>query len=237
MKPAAALFLLCVLVPLCASARPDDGATLYEQNCASCHGSHAQGSNLAPALIDKSAADIHFMLDTGRMPAAVPYVNEIHTSPRFSEEEMQRIVDYVQSFSRHPDRSMPLLGAGDVRRGRTLFAENCAHCHGVTGNGASVGFDNVAPSLMHATVFQVAEAIRAGPENMPRFGSDLLSDQDVRDIARYVNFTQTQSESPKGENAGGFSLAHVGPMAEGFIAWFFGLGALALFVRRIGTTD
>lgn len=237
MKPAAALFLVCALVPFRASAQSDGGATLYNQNCASCHGSNGQGSHVAPALVDKSAADIHLMLDTGRMPAAVPYVNEIHTSPRFTEEEMQRIVDYVQSFSLHPDRSLPLLSAGDIAHGRALFAENCAHCHGVTGDGASVGFDNVAPSLMHATVFQVAEAVRAGPENMPRFGSDVLSDQDVRDIARYVNYAQTQSEAPKGENAGGFSLAHVGPIAEGFIAWFFGLGALTLFVRRIGTTD
>ncbi len=238
MKPAAGILFAWAIVaaPIFVAAQPQSGRALYEQNCASCHGEKGKGSSLAPSLIDVRASDIHLMLDTGRMPAAEPYANEIHTSPRFSQEEMGVIVDYVQSFSASPDRSLPVLGAGNVTRGRALFAENCAHCHGVTGNGASVGAANVAPSLMHATVFQVAEAIRGGPENMPRFGPDVLTNRDVSDIARYVNYMQTQAEVPKGENAGGFSLAHVGPVAEGFIAWFFGLGALALFVRRIGTT-
>ena len=229
---------LCIFFSARCLARAEEGQWLYDQACASCHGDNGQGSNNAPSLIGKSASDIHLMLDTGRMPAAVPYVNEIHTTPRFTQVEMAQIVSYVQSFSPEPvDRSLPLLGAGNVVHGRALFAENCAHCHGVTGNGASVGANNVAPSLMHATVFQVAEAIRAGPENMPRFGPDILSDQDVSDIARYVNYMQTQSQAPKGENAGGLSLAHVGPVAEGFIAWFFGLGALMLFIRKIGTTS
>ncbi|MBV9264029.1 MAG: cytochrome C, partial [Candidatus Eremiobacteraeota bacterium] len=37
-------------------------------------------------------------------------------------------------------------------------------------------------------------------------------------------------------DAGGISLHHVGPVAEGFVAWLFGLGALVLFIRKIGTT-
>ena len=231
------VFVLCIFFSAPCLARADGGQRLYDQACASCHGDNGQGSNNAPSLIGKSASDIHLMLDTGRMPAAVPYVNEIHTTPRFTQAQMALIVSYVQSFSPKPvDSSLPQLGAGNIVHGRALFAENCAHCHGATGKGASVGANNVAPSLMHATVFQVAEAIRAGPENMPRFGSDVLSDQDVSDIARYVNYIQTQPEAPNGINAGGLSLGHVGPVAEGFIAWFFGLGALILFIRKIGTT-
>ncbi|MBV9403027.1 MAG: cytochrome C, partial [Candidatus Eremiobacteraeota bacterium] len=63
-----------------------------------------------------------------------------------------------------------------------------------------------------------------------------LSDQDVSDIAYYVNFIQTQADRPNGADAGGIALAHVGPVAEGFVAWLFGLGALVLFVRCIGTS-
>ncbi len=70
---------------------------------------------------------------------------------------------------------------------------------------------------------------------MPRFGPDVLSDEDIDDIAGYVNVVQTHGNMPDGPNAGGFSLAHVGPVAEGFIAWLCGLGALVLFIRRIGT--
>ena len=221
---------------LAAVAGNSGGAVLYATHCASCHGSTAQGSAVAPPLLGKSAVDVHFMLDTGRMPAADPYVNEIHRAPAFTQPQMTQLVDYVLSFSRHSDRAMPLLGPGDVRSGRALFAANCAVCHGAGGNGSSVGFSNVAPSLMHATSYQVAEAIRAGPEVMPRFGPDVLSDRDVDGIVRYVNLLQTQADRPNGEDSGGIGLGHVGPVAEGFVAWLFGIGALVLLCRKIGST-
>jgi ubiquinol-cytochrome c reductase cytochrome c subunit len=220
---------------LLAVAHDNEGAVLYGTRCASCHGNAGQGSNVAPPLIGKSAADVHFMLDTGRMPAPAPSVNEIQRIPSFTEKQMNAIVAYVLGFSRHADASLPLVSGGNVNRGRALFVANCAPCHGVAGDGASVGSDDVAPSLAGATVFQVAEAIRAGPGVMPRFGADVLSDDDVSDIARYVNFIQTQPRGRYSIDAGGIALAHTGPVAEGFIAWFFGLGALVLFIRSIGT--
>ncbi|HKU81202.1 MAG TPA: c-type cytochrome [Candidatus Tumulicola sp.] len=229
--------LAAVMLLLAAVGGNSGGSILYATHCASCHGDNGQGSSVAPSLIEKPAVDIHLMLDTGRMPAADPYANEIHRAPAFTQPQMQQLVDYVLSFSLHPDASMPLLGPGDPRRGRALFAENCAVCHGAGGSGASVGFSNVAPSLMHATSFQVAEAIRAGPEVMPRFGPDVLSDRDVDDIVRYVNLLQTQADGYDGEDAGGIALGHVGPVAEGFIAWLFGIGALVLLCRKIGSTD
>ncbi|MBV8655905.1 MAG: c-type cytochrome [Candidatus Eremiobacteraeota bacterium] len=228
LRIAVASLLLCGSV----AATPENGAALYALHCSSCHGDDGQGSNVAPSLIGKSASDIHFMLDSGRMPATAPYVNEVHLSPAFTYAQMDAIVRYVQTFSLHSDPSLQVLFPGDASRGRALFAENCAVCHGATGTGDSVGSNNVAPSLGNATVFQVAEAIRSGPGVMPRFGNDELTDRDVSDIARYVNYLQTND----GENAGGFSLAHVGPVAEGFVGWAFGLGLLVLFVRKIGTT-
>jgi len=212
------------------------GRDLYMTHCASCHGAVGQGSNTGPGLIGYSAADIHLMLDTGRMPASVPYLDEIHEVAAFTQPQISAITAYVLSLDEHPDRALPVLGPGDPIRGRELFVENCAQCHGAGGDGASVGSNNVAPSLMSATVFQVAEAVRAGPEIMPRFGTDVLSDQDVDDIARYVNDLQTSTPPNEDENAGGAPLAHMGPVAEGFVAWFFGIGALVLFVRSIGTT-
>ncbi len=208
-------------------------------HCSSCHGDNGQGSSIAPSLIGRSAADIHLMLDTGRMPAAVPYVNEIHKQPSFTYKQMTAIVSYVESFTpseSQASRTLPLVMPGDINHGRALFAENCAACHGAAGNGGSVGYADVAPSLMNASVFQVAEAIRAGPGPMPRFGPDVLSDQDVSDIAHYINYVQTQSDAPESINAGGLSLGHIGPVAEGFIAWVFGIGLLTLFIRAIGTS-
>ncbi len=235
MRLAAALLAVAAAAPLRLSAA-DEGARLYAATCASCHGEHGQGTSAAPSLTGKSAALIHFMLDTGRMPASASGVNEILREPLFTETQMDELVRYVQNLSPvAADRTLPVVSGGNAVRGRKLFAQNCAQCHGVMGDGASVGSDNVAPSLDVATVFQVAEAIRAGPGVMPRFSRDVLSDEDVDDIARFVNFAQTHGDRPGTLNAGGFSLAHAGPVAEGFVAWVFGLGALVLFVRCIGT--
>lgn len=233
----AALFA-CVPA-LAAAGIAQNGAMLYATHCSSCHGAAAQGTSVAPPLLGKSAVDVHFMLDTGRMPASVPGVNSIHRQPAFDEQQIDAIVAYVDALSHrahlHPDTSLPVLGPGNVARGARLFAENCAQCHGAAGDGASVGESNVAPSLMNATVFEVAEAIRTGPGIMPRFGPSTLSDRDVSDIARFVNYLQTSEPGPD-LDAGGISLAHVGPVAEGIVAWIFGLGLLVLFVRLIGTT-
>jgi ubiquinol-cytochrome c reductase cytochrome c subunit len=234
---AAAIAIVILLAQTPAGSRAaNGGAALYATFCASCHGDRGQGSNVAPTLIGRSAVEIHFMLDTGRMPAAAPNVNEIQRTPRFSARQITQLVGYVLSFSpRRPPSTLPRVMPGDVTSGRELFAENCAQCHGATGDGASVGSGNVAPSLAGATVFQIAEAIRAGPGVMPRFGPDVLSDREVDDVASYVTFVHTHGNIPDGPNAGGFSLAHLGPVAEGLVAWLFGLGALVLFVRSIGT--
>lgn len=234
MKLPAAVLALLALAPATAIAR-DDGATLYDTYCSSCHGLRGEGTNVAPPLIGKSAAYVHFMIDSGRMPAPVPGVNEIPRAPRFTYAQIDQIVKYVMTFSSQPNASLPTVESGDVKRGGTLYAENCAQCHGAVGDGASVGGNNVAPDLATATVFQIAEAVRAGPGIMPRFGPKVLSDRDVNDIAYYVNDVETHADDRNGPNAGGFPLAHLGPVAEGFIAWFFGMGALVLFVRGIGT--
>lgn len=235
MKLATAALALLVLFPVCARAR-DGGAELYDVYCSSCHGLRGQGSSVAPPLIGTPSVMVHFMLDTGRMPAPTGGLNEIPRVPRFTYAQIADIVRYVGAFSPVPVASaLPVIEPGDLRRGRTLFAENCAQCHGAGADGDSVGADDVAPSLMAATALQVAEAARAGPGIMPRFGNDILNDRDLDDIVRYVNYLQTHADAPNGPDAGGISLAHVGPVAEGFIAWAFGIGALLLFIRGIGT--
>lgn len=238
MRPSLLAFAAAlILAPLAAHASPQRGEELYRMNCASCHGEGGEGSTRGPSLLEKSSADIHFMLDTGRMPAANVWEEESHKQPAFSYADIDAIVAYVHSFSSHPDTSLPIVQGGDANRGRLLFAANCAQCHGAGAQGASTGYDIVAPSLLHATVFQVAEAIRAGPLHMPKFGRDVLSDRDVDDIARYVNTLQTNREGERSVNAGGMSLGDVGPVAEGLIGWLVGLGVLILFVRFIGTTQ
>lgn len=206
------------------------GADLFKLHCASCHGLALQGSVSGPPLVGVSARAVDFMLSTGRMPMEKSSLQQFDRPPAFPPSQIRDIVAYVVKKS-HGKPELPVVEPGDPIRGRTLFAQNCAECHGAGAQGASVGFSEVAPSLIHSTVEQLAEAPRFGPGIMPVFGRDVLSRRDLNDIIAYVGVLQRQ-----GSDAGGVSLGDEGPVAEGFIGWLFGLGALMLFVRFIGST-
>ena len=81
----------------------------------------------------------------------------------------------------------PHLNGANVAVGANLFSLNCAACHTITGAGDALAFGTNAPSLQdrQVTAQQVAEAIRTGPANMPRFSGN-LTDAQVRDVVAYV---------------------------------------------------
>jgi mono/diheme cytochrome c family protein len=77
---------------------------------------------------------------------------------------------------------------GAPERGRALFLQNCAGCHGVEGKGG------IAPALNNP-VFQtaatdsfIAETIRAGREHtaMPSFGRAGFGQQEIGDLLAFV---------------------------------------------------
>lgn len=209
------------------------GESLYDLRCSSCHGLALQGGPDAPPLLGTSGADVDFMLETGRMPAAAPGQQYERMKPQLSHADILAIVSYVTSRG-HGDSQLPRVVLGDAARGRSIFAENCEQCHGVSAHGASVGYANIAPSLMHTPPEQIAEAVRSGPGEMPRFGPDVITQSNVDDLVSFIGYLRHEKRS---YNPGGLQLANVGPVAEGFVAWIFGLGALVLFVRSIGSKD
>ncbi len=114
--------------------------------------------------------------------------------------------------------------------GQSLFSLNCAACHTIEGTGDALAYGTNAPSLnvKNITAQQVAEAIRTGPANMPRFSGN-LTDAQVADIVSYVTGRLQHPTNP-----GGFSLGGVGPVAEGFVALLIGVGGLVLVCFWIG---
>ncbi len=213
------------------------GRQLFDLHCAACHGLNLQGTAQGPPLIDVNAGDVDFELSTGRMPAAIPFEQEEHKTPAFPPEQIRAVVDYVMSNSRGEQtlpaaRPPPANDERALRAGRAIYEENCQQCHAISAHGDSVGYQNVAPELMESTPLQIAEAVRMGPDVMPRFGPKIIDDSSLNDLIAYVQFLQHGQYNP-----GGLQLANWGPVSEGFIAWTFGLGLLVLLVRRIGTTD
>ena len=206
------------------------GQAIFEQVCSSCHESEAQGGPAAPSLRGVGPATVNFWVTTGRMPAATPLSTQAQSKPpRLTDRQALEVAAFITSLSpAAPFIPTVHLGHADLATGASLFALNCAACHTITGGGDALAYGTNAPTLHSATATQVAEAIRTGPGNMPRFTGN-LSDRQVRDIVAYVT---EKIQHPS--NPGGFGLGGIGPVAEGFVALLFGVGGFMLICFWIG---
>jgi ubiquinol-cytochrome c reductase cytochrome c subunit len=203
---------------------------LFERDCAVCHGNDARGSPRGPTLVGVGAASLDYWLSTGRMPTSGPSATPPRRPPRYSPGEIQGLIAYVQSLTGVSGPPIPRvnLSAADIANGGVLFRLNCAACHSWAGEGGAL-VQGSAPTTMHATSTQIAEAIRVGPDAMPSFGRAALSDQEVTDVIAYVRGL----DHP--DDRGGFPLGRIGPLAEGAAAIVLGLGLLVLSILWIGT--
>ncbi|MFG1779496.1 c-type cytochrome [Micromonospora sp. NPDC049051] len=203
------------------------GEELFRQNCASCHGQQGQGAQRGPSLVGVGPASVDFQLSTGRMPIPDEIQQPRRSEPVFSADEIAALVDHVASFGGGPQ--IPRVAPGNLAAGRELYAANCAPCHGATGSGAPLTNGWIAPPLYEATSVQVAEAIRVGPGLMPVFPSQVLTDEQVNDLATYVRRLRAEDL-----DRGGNPVGRLGPLAEGLVAWIIALGLLVAAARWLG---
>jgi ubiquinol-cytochrome c reductase cytochrome c subunit len=166
------------------------------------------------------------------MPAAdVKSVEAERRPTRLTPVQALELAAWVNSLDPAvPAVPTPHLAGADQSAGQDLFSLNCAACHTIEGSGDALAFGTNAPSLQdrQVTAQQVAEAVRTGPANMPRFSGN-LSDAQVADITAYVTEKLQHPQNP-----GGAALGGVGPVAEGFVALLIGVGGLALICFWIG---
>jgi len=216
----------------------DAGRQLFAQQCSSCHGNEANGvgpegeATIGPNLQGVGAATVDFWVSSGRMPAADVKAVEAERRPsRLTSLQALELAAWVNSlYPAVPAVPFSHLAGANQSVGADLFSLNCAACHTITGSGDALAYGTNAPTLENRSITaqQVAEAIRTGPANMPRFSGN-LTDAQVRDIVSYVTGRLQHPTNP-----GGFSLGGVGPVAEGFVALLIGVGGLALICFWIG---
>ena len=227
--------------PPLADAAEADGKTLYARDCAWCHGAQGAGTDRGPSLISgtNGPALTDFVLSTGRMPIDDPQERSLRRAPVYDPEEIARIVRHVDGFGA-PGPAIPDVDPREQPspEGLELYQEHCAACHAPTGVGAAITSGRgradfpssiIAPSLFESTRVQIAEAVRTGPGTMPVFGTGTLSDAQVDEVVDYVDYLQDPNDR------GGSPIGRVGPVAEGAIGWVFGMLALLLFARWMGT--
>lgn len=210
------------------------GQTLYDTSCVSCHGVDGAGQEApngdlrGPSIQQAGEAGAYFQLTTGRMPLADPSRPPEAKEPAYDPDEVDALVAYVASLGDGPALPDIDLTGADRPTGGVLYRENCQACHSATGAGGALSYGRAAPSLSTVTPLQIGGAVRSGPGQMPRFGDDLISEQDLDDIADYVVYLQDP------DDAGGLSLGRLGPIPEGMMAWIGGLGTLLIAIFFMG---
>lgn len=122
----------------------------------------------------------------------------------------------------------PIVPRNDLSNGGELYRSECAACHAATGIGGALSFRDNAPPLKSFTALQVAAAIRGGPGEMPFYGPNTISDQQLEQIVTYVLYLQDP------DDPGGAPIGRVGPVVEGLVAWLIGISAFVLGLMWIG---
>ena len=169
------------------------GAAVFRINCAQCHGAGAGGAKGFPNLLDNdwlwggSIDAIYTTVSHGIRNTTDPDAR-FSQMPAFGEilspDEIGEVVNHVRAISGQ-DHDAALAA-----KGATIFADNCAVCHGEKGQGDR---EQGAPNLTDAiwlyggdvdTLTTTVTKARFGV--MPAW-TGRLSEADVRAVASYVH--------------------------------------------------
>jgi len=170
------------------------GKSAFGDNCATCHGSGAQGFKGYPNLNDDiwiwggTFEDIRHTLEVG--------IRASHDDTRFNlmqaygrdglltRDEIRDLTEYLLAFtgrSENPD------GAA---RGRTLFAANCASCHGADAKGdQSQGAPNLTDAewLYGGDRADIIETLNNGRQGVMPNWNERLDPDVITALAVYVH--------------------------------------------------
>jgi ubiquinol-cytochrome c reductase cytochrome c subunit len=242
------VLLAVVLTPVVAAAQegdggsgPDDllarGEELYTTGCSSCHGPDGRGERApdgslrGPSLEGAGEAAAYYYLSTGRMPLANSEEQPRRKPPAYDTDEIDALVAYVAALGHGPDLPDVDVAGADLAAGGQTFRANCQACHSASGSGGALSYGRAAPRLAPAKPHQIGAAVRSGPGQMPAFGPDTITPDQLDDLAAYVRFL----DHP--EDPGGLPIGRTGPIPEGFVAWLLGMVAFLSLVGWIGTRD
>ena len=211
-----------LLVSASLSAAPD-GARLYGQHCAVCHGSQGRGGVGVPIALPAFLATVSndYLFKTirnGRPGRVMPAFTDL------SDVQVHAIVKHLRSWVPQAQEAVQHNDAhvkGNVARGKQLYGKYCASCHGANGEGAhgtGVTFSRprelpvMPPALNNSGFLQAAsdsmikQTLMKGREGTPMvsFLTMGLKERDINDIVAFVRsfetapmvWTPPENESP-----------------------------------------
>lgn len=173
-----------------AQARP-----IFAENCAPCHGAGAAGAKGFPNLNDDEwlwggkLDDIALTIRHG--VRATDAKSRVGGMPAFGRDgmlkrpEIETVAQYVRSFA-----GLPVDPKADLAAGKKIFADNCAACHGETGEGnRELGAPNLnnAIWLYGSDTAAIVEGLWNGRNGMMPAWSTRLDDNTIKALAVYVH--------------------------------------------------
>ncbi|AGT08220.1 cytochrome-c oxidase, cbb3-type subunit III [Paracoccus aminophilus] len=171
------------------------GGAIFRTWCAQCHGSGAAGAPGYANLLDNDwlwGGTIDEIYTTVLHGIRDPHDPDTRYSemPRFgidellTKREIDQAVNYVLEISGQPH------DAALAKAGETVFADNCASCHGADGQGdRAQGAPNLTDAvwLYGSDKATITRIVTNGPFGVMPSWQSRLSDADIRAVAAYVH--------------------------------------------------
>lgn len=171
------------------------GKAAFKDNCATCHGTGAQGGKGYPNLNDDDwlwggqLNEIHQTLLHG-IRVEGSYDTRLSQMPAFGKDkllqrnEIVAVVDYVMALSGDKNHE------GDITLGREIFKQQCVSCHGENGTGLQeFGAPNLTDKIWlyggkREDIFETVFYAREGM--MPAWGNR-LDENTIRQLTVYLH--------------------------------------------------
>ena len=140
---------------------------------------------------------------------------------QFSDEEIENILFYIQNESIHPTEKISVNAADyyayirpDILRGRQLFENQCASCHSITKEGYGPSLGSVTKRhperWLIDFIHDSQKVINGGDsyathlfkqfDNRIMVSMEFLTDEEIKDILRYIEFTSSSPSFMSGTN-------------------------------------
>lgn len=170
----------------------EGGKAAFKDNCATCHGSGAEGRKGYPNLNDDDwlwggkIEDIYTTLQygirAGNLDSRVSQMPAFGKDGLLKREEIDQVTEYVLALTKNT--------AVETMPGHQIFQQNCASCHGADGKGSrAVGAPNLADAiwLYGGTKKDIKESIYSARAGVMPAWKSRLDDNTIRQLAIYIH--------------------------------------------------
>jgi quinol---cytochrome-c reductase cytochrome c subunit len=194
----------------------EQGARLFAENCAVCHGTKGEGRVGATLAKDwpsiRPDLEVRTTIENGISGSPMPAWGQKNGGP-LTDTEIDALVVYILSWStggppvipptptfypRPAITSVPNV-EGDPNRGSALYDQNCAVCHGPNGEGRiGATLDKVWPSIRPD--LEIKATISEGVEGSPmpawsQANGGPLTEGEINDLVAFIlTFKPTRVE-------------------------------------------